>query len=54
MMYLPAPIGKKSGADSQVCAALVPGFSWRPGNYFFAFLAVGTVAMVCRMRPAIL
>jgi hypothetical protein len=41
---------KKNGADFR------PRRSCFKPNYFFAFFAgpVGTVAMVCRMRPAIL
>jgi hypothetical protein len=44
---------QKNGADFGLRRS-VPRFSPGVLSYFFAFLPVGTVAMVCRMRPAIL
>ena len=47
-------IAKKNGADFNLRRLFRS--SWTPGSYFFDFLPpdVGTVAIVCRMRPAIL
>ncbi len=46
---------KQKKRRGQKSAPFGSWFSWCVANYFFAFLpGVGTVAMVCKMRPAIL